>query len=123
MSWLLAPLQQDHRGAYPPDAPAPPLLQRIFQQDIVVFVVPCHEGRGKGPTLQPVQALVIPPIAVPNTAEVTCHQNEVLFCEALLLVEDFRLEAPEIPVEVARDINFHHDPPCQFRLLSTSSPG
>ena len=81
MSWLLAPLQQDHRGTYPPDAPAPPLLQRIFQQGIVVFVVPCHEGRGEGPTLQPVQALVILSIAVPNTAEVTCQVFYVDGCK------------------------------------------
>ena len=103
----LAPFQQDHRGTDSPDASASPLRQRIFPQGIVVFVVPGHKGRGEGPSLQPVQALVIPLIAVPHTAEVTCHQYEVLFCKALLLVEDFRLEAPEISVEVSRDVNFH----------------
>jgi hypothetical protein len=66
---------------------------------------------------------VIPPIAVPHTAEVSAYQSYVLFCEALLLIEDFRLEAPEIAVEVACNINFHYKPPCQFRILSTSSPG
>ncbi len=70
-------------------------------------MIPGHEGCGEGASLQPVQTLVITLIAVPHTAEVSCYQNDVLFCEALLLIEDSRLEALEISVEVSRNINFH----------------
>ncbi len=73
-------------------------------------MIPGHEGCGEGTSLQPVQTLIVPFIAVPHAAEVSAHQNDVLFCKRLLLVEDLRLETPEISVEVSRNINFHHEP-------------
>jgi hypothetical protein len=99
--------QQNHRGANPPDVSALPFLLRIFPQSIVVFVIPRYKGRSEGPTLQPVQALSIPLIAVPYTAEVSTNQHDVLFCEGLLFIEDIWLKAPEVSVNVSCYINLH----------------
>ena len=44
----LPPLQQNHRGANPPDVSALPFLLWIFPQSIVVFMISRYKGRSEG---------------------------------------------------------------------------
>ena len=57
-----------------------------------------HEGGGEGPGLQEVQPRIVPAVAVPHAAEVPGDQDDVLFCQPLLLIKALRPKTAEVSV-------------------------
>ena len=103
----LAPHEMQDGGTYPLDLSAMPLLFGITFVGVIVFMVPEHEGRGVGQTIQPVQSCIIPWITVPDSTKVSTDQNQILLGHVFLLVEDVRAEAAEISVCIPCNEYFH----------------
>lgn len=97
----LPPLQHQHRGPDDPHPAALPLPLGIGGQGIVVLMVAGNKDGGEGPGLQEVQPRIVPAVAVPHAAEVTGDQDDILFCQSLLLIKVLRPEAAEVSVGVS----------------------
>ena len=70
-------------------------------------MVPEHEGRGVGQTIQPGQSCIIPWITVPDSTKVSTDQNQILLGHVFLLIEDVGPEPAEISMCISCYKNFH----------------
>lgn len=66
-----------------------------------------HEGRGEWPGVQEVQSCVIPAVAVPHAAEVSGNQDDIFFCQSLLLIKTLRPKTAKVSVGISCDVKFH----------------
>ena len=107
----LPALEQANRRADAPCKSAVPLLHRTARQERVVLVVPGDEQRRKGAGVEPVEKVVFLGGAVPDAAEVAADKHVVALLQAGLFRKGVLLEAGEIAVGVAREIECHSRSP------------